>query len=127
MTRMLTVLRALYQGAQLAKASTWKKVGVATAAMTAFLSSLAGIAASFGYLEGVSQQMVMEVSSALVAIISAVLAYLQVATDETMGLRDRRAESERLLHGTAKGGAQHDAGPDSSVSRDLWVNFSDDD
>lgn len=86
MIRISLAVRALYQGTQLAKVETWKKAGVATTVLTGFLSALVGLAVSFGWLDQVDPQTIMEVSSALVTLVSLVLGYLQVATTEKIGL-----------------------------------------
>lgn len=90
MIRISLAVRALYQGSQLAKVETWKKAGVATTVLTGFLSALVGLAVSFGWLDEVDPQTIMEMSSALVTLVSLVLGYLQVATTEKIGLRDAR-------------------------------------
>lgn len=83
------LVRALYQGVQLSRVETWKKAGVATAAMTAFLSALVGFAVSFGWIGEVDVKTIAEVSSALVTLVGAVLAYFQVATTEKIGIKPR--------------------------------------
>lgn len=88
MIRISLAVRALYQGTQLAKVETWKKVGMATTVLTGFLSALVGLAVSFGWFDEVDPQTIMEMSSALVTLVSLVLGYLQVATTEKIGLRD---------------------------------------
>jgi hypothetical protein len=89
-------IQALYRGSQLAKVETWKKAGVAATVMTGFLSALVGLAVSFGWLDQVDPQTIMEISSALVTLVSVVLGYLQVATTEKIGLGGGPAQSERV-------------------------------
>lgn len=105
--KAVLIIRALYQGAQLSKVETWKKVSVATAAMTSLLSAFAGLAISFGWLENVDPQTIMEASSALVTLISLVLAYFQVATTEKIGIKPKsgtsidkktKSDADRALH-----------------------------
>jgi hypothetical protein len=86
MKRIPALIEALYRGHQLANVATWKANGTRLAAMSGFLSALVGIATAMGWLDEVSPQTIMEVSSALVTIVSAILAYLQVATTEKIGL-----------------------------------------
>lgn len=94
--KIALVIRALYRGVQLAKVETWKKAGVATAAMTGFLSAAIGLAVAFGWLSEVDPQMIMEVSSVLVTLVSLVLGYLQIATTEKIGMPDHSHQSEQL-------------------------------
>ena len=87
--KVALAIRAIYQGTQLAKVETWKKAGVATTVLTGFLSALVGLAVSFGWLDEVDPQLIMEMSSALVTLVSLALGYLQIATTEKIGLRER--------------------------------------
>ena len=88
--KVALAIRAIYQGTQLAKVETWKKAGVATTVLTGFLSALVGLAVSFGWLDEVDPQLIMEMSSALVTLVSLALGYLQIATTEKIGLRSAR-------------------------------------
>lgn len=90
MIRIALAVRALYRGAQLAQVETWKRVSVATTALTGFLSALAGLAFAFGWIPQVPAELIVEASSGLVAIIMAVIGYLQVATTEKIGLEPKR-------------------------------------
>lgn len=98
MTRIALAVRALYRGSQLAKVETWKKASVATTALTGLLSALVGLAVTVGWLERVDPQLIMEISSALVTLVTLVLGYFQIATTDKIGLTDprRRAQPERL-------------------------------
>lgn len=89
MKRIATAIEALYRGRQLANVETWKNAGVATAALSGLLSLVSGIAVSQGWLDAVPDELIMGVSSGVVTLVSAVLAYLQVATTEKIGVRPR--------------------------------------
>jgi hypothetical protein len=84
-----SIIEALYRGRQLANVETWKVAGAAAAALSGLLSALVGIAVSQGWLSNVSPETIMEVSSALVTLVSAVLTYLQIATTKKIGLSAR--------------------------------------
>jgi hypothetical protein len=87
MNRLVMFLAALRYGNQLADVKHWKQAGVAVATLTAFLSALSGLAVAFGWIpEGVSEEMIMQLSSAIVTIVGVILAYLQVATTKKIGI-----------------------------------------
>lgn len=125
--RIALMIRALYRGAQLARVETWKKKGVAIAALSGLLSALVGIAVSFGWLDDVPPQLIMEVSSALVSLVMVVLGYLQIATTEKIGIADRRTGADGVLHtetAADPNGRQRSSADDA---RDIWIDFADDD
>ena len=117
---LLNMLRALRYGAELTNAEAWKTRATAIAALTGLLSAVTGFAAAQGWLEAIDPQTIMEVSSALVTIISAVLAYFQVATSGRVGVsKGRFSEVEPgeppfpdVLESTAMPEAQRQARPD---------------
>jgi len=83
---VLLAIRALRKGAMLSNVETWKRTSVALATLTSFLSLLAGFAVSMGWLQtAIPAEVIMEVSSALVALVSIILAYFGVATTEKIG------------------------------------------
>lgn len=125
--RIALMIRALYRGAQLARVETWKKKGVALAAVSGLLSALVGIAVTFGWLSDVPPQLIMEVSSALVSLVMFALGYLQVATTEKIGLPDRRSGTDGVLHAETVGDPEQRPGSSADDARDLWLDFSDDD
>jgi len=83
---LLNMLRALRYGAELSNAEAWKTRATAIAALTGLLSAVTGFAAAQGWLEAIDPQTIMEVASALVTIVSALLAYFQVATSGRVGV-----------------------------------------
>ena len=83
---LLNMLRALRYGAELSNAEAWKTRATAIAALTGLLSAVTGFAAAQGWLAAIDPQTIMEVSSAVVTIVSAVLAYFQVATSGRVGV-----------------------------------------
>lgn len=89
---LLPLIDALYRGRQLAHVETWKVAGTAVAALSAFLTALAGIATAMGWLDAIPAQTILEVSSAIVTLVFTVLGYLQVATTEKIGLADPPAD-----------------------------------
>jgi hypothetical protein len=117
---LLNMLRALRYGAELTNAEVWKTRATAIAALTGLLSAVTGFAAAQGWLEAIDPQTIMEVSSALVTIVSAVLAYFQVATSGRVGVgKGRFSEVEPgeppfpdVLESTAMPEAQRQARPD---------------
>ena len=86
MTKLLYLFQALRYGAELTHAEKWKARATAIAAVTGLLSAVTGFAAAQGWLEAIDPQTIMEVASALVTIVSAVLAYFQVATSGRVGV-----------------------------------------
>ena len=96
---LLNMLRALRYGAELTNAEAWKTRATAIAAVTGLLSAVTGFAAAQGWLEAIDPQTIMEVASALVTIVSAVLAYFQVATSGRVGVgknQDREVDPAPL-------------------------------
>ena len=89
MKLVLLIIQALYRGVQLSKVETWKKVSVATAVVSALLSALVGIAVLLGWMDNIPPEKIMEVSSAIVTIVFAVLGYFGVATTEKIGIKPK--------------------------------------
>lgn len=120
MTKLLYLFQALRYGAELTHAEKWKARATAIAAVTGLLSAVTGFAAAQGWLEAIDPQTIMEVASALVTIVSAVLAYFQVATSGRVGVgKSKYREVEPgeppfpdVLESTAMPEAQRQARPD---------------
>ena len=88
MKRIPAVIAALYRGRQLANVETWKVASTATAALSAFLTALAGIALMSGWIDEVPSEHILAFSSWAVTGVSLVLGYLNVATTKKIGLTD---------------------------------------
>ena len=86
MTKLLYLFQVLRYGSELTHAEAWKARATAIAALTGVLSAVTGYAVSQGWLAEIDPQTIMEVSSAVVTIVSAVLAYFQVATSGRVGV-----------------------------------------
>lgn len=93
MNQLLQMFRVLRYGAELRHAEAWKKRATAVAALTGVLSALTGIAVARGWLHDIDPQTIMEVASALVTLVSAVLSYFQVATSARVGVGKTAAEA----------------------------------
>jgi len=87
--KITNAVRVLQKGVALSNAKTWKKTETATATMSAFLTALASIAVAQGWFDGLDADTIMAVSSLLVTVVFAVLGYLNVATDEEVGLKPK--------------------------------------
>lgn len=88
---VIPAVQALKYGYELANAAAWKNTATATAALTGLLSALASIAAAQGWLTELPQETIISVSSAIVALISTFLGYLNVATSRKIGVRVKQA------------------------------------
>ena len=87
MGALLILIRVLHRGSMLSNVEVWKSASVALALLTSVLSGLVGIALNLGWIEHeIDPQVLAEVSSALVTLITLVLAYFGVATTEKIGL-----------------------------------------
>jgi hypothetical protein len=93
MAGFLHLVRALRYGAELRQAEVWKNRATALAAVTGLLSALVGLAVTRGWMQEIDPQTIMEVASALVTLVSAVLAYLQVATSARVGVGKTAAQA----------------------------------
>lgn len=87
--KYLTLFAALKQGAALRHASTWKNVSVATALLTSVLTALLTVANTAGWIPiGLIDEATLNtISGTIVSIVTLVLGYLGIATDETMGAK----------------------------------------
>lgn len=120
MTKLLYLFQVLRYGSELTHAEAWKARATAIAALTGVLSAVTGYAVSQGWLAEIDPQTIMEVSSAVVTIVSAVLAYFQVATSGRVGVgKGKVSEVEPaappfpdVLESTALPEAQRQARPD---------------
>jgi len=91
-------IRALQKGIALANAKTWRATATAVAATSAFLSAATSFAVAQGWLsEQIDPQVVMEVSSLLVALVFTGLGYLGVATDAEQGVAPKASKSNAFL------------------------------
>jgi hypothetical protein len=94
MKKLALIIRALNKGQQLARVETWKKASVAIAVMSSFLSALSALAVQQGWLTAMLEpELVMAVSSLLVSVVMAVLAYFGVATTEKIGVGGKKKPS----------------------------------
>lgn len=86
--KYLTLFTALKQGVALRHASTWKNVSVATALLTSVLTALLTVANTAGWIPVglINEATLNTISGAIVSIVTLLLGYLGVATDETMGV-----------------------------------------
>jgi hypothetical protein len=87
-------MKALYQGYQLPNVEAWKKSGLLLTVVSALTSAAVGFAVSKGWMPPIPEETVMEISSALVSVISMFLSYLMVATTEKIGLRKPEPNGE---------------------------------
>ena len=131
---LLLIIRAMRKGVMLGNVEVWKNTAVAIAALTSLLSALAGIAVRMNWIgQEIDPQLIMEVSSALVTIITLVLAYFGVATTEKIGLEPRNTtgtgdgrrpvdpELRDTTLPTHTGGDVHRSKPTAAdVGRDTW-------
>jgi hypothetical protein len=120
MTKLLYLFQALRYGAELTHAEKWKARATAIAAVTGLLSAVTGFAAAQGWLAAIDPQTIMEVSSALVTLVSAVLAYFQVATSERLGLgknHDREVDPSPLPFPEASAPRSGDRRPEPEPDR----------
>ena len=84
------LLVALQKGYMLSNPEVWKNAGVATALLSALISAVVGIAVHQEWLpHGIDAEIIMQVSSALVALVGTFLGYVQVATTEKIGVKPR--------------------------------------
>jgi hypothetical protein len=98
MERLILLIRALRYGNELKNVESWKRGGVTIAALTGLLSALSGLAVTFGYIpEAVSEEMIMQLSSAIVTIVGVILAYLQIATTKKIGVKSPNEPEPPLL------------------------------
>jgi hypothetical protein len=89
MIRLLHLLEALRHGAALSNPAAWKHTATATASVQGLLSALIGLALAAGWTVGIDPEDLMLLSSAIVAVVSFLLAYLNVATSPEIGLAGR--------------------------------------
>jgi hypothetical protein len=111
----LIAIRALQKGVMLSNVETWKRTSVALAVLTSFLSLLAGFAVSMGWLQtAIPPEVIMEVSSALVTIVTLVLAYFGVATTERIGFGGGSGDGsdDELYNTPVQTNAENDSGVD---------------
>jgi predicted lipid-binding transport protein (Tim44 family) len=92
MIRLLHLLEALRHGAALSNPAAWKHTATATASVQGLLSALIGLALAAGWTIGIDPEDLMLLSSAIVAVVSFLLAYLNVATSPEIGLAERSPE-----------------------------------
>lgn len=116
MNRLVLLFSALRYGSQLSNVEAWKIGGVAVASLTGLLSALTGLAATFGYLpSGVSEETLVQASSAIVTLVGMALAYLQVATTKKIGIPVNEeppvetTEALPVLHDDGLGSVVHPA------------------
>ncbi len=82
---LIPLTDALYRGRQLTHVETWKVAGTGIAALSAFLTALAGVAVAMGWFAEIPAKTILEVSNVLGTLVFTVLGYLQVATTEKIG------------------------------------------
>ena len=99
------LMDALYIGSKLTNIKAWKQAGAGIALVSSFLSALTGLAVSFGWIEGISEETIMQVSSVLVMGVGAVLWFIQVATTNEIGFQrpeDKESPPEEGLDEPAR-------------------------
>ena len=98
---LLLIIRAMRKGVMLGNVEVWKNAAVAIAALTSLLSALAGIAVRMDWIgQEIDPQLIMELSSALVTVVTLILAYFGVATTEKIGYETSNKPHSGNLNGS---------------------------
>jgi hypothetical protein len=92
MIRVLHLIEVLRHGAALSNPEAWKHAATATASVQGLLSALVGLAVWAGWTVAIEPEDLMLLSSAIVAVVSFLLAYLNVATSPEIGLPEQTLE-----------------------------------
>lgn len=85
-TSAITLISSLKKGNELTNVEAWKKGGVAISVVTAVVSLIMSLLVSFGMIDSVNEETIMQFSSSLVMVVGFVLSYIQLATTKKIGI-----------------------------------------